>query len=1108
MSGSGTFRIPITPDRTGNGNNWDSYDKIFGLAAERGVTILPILVGNFKSGLTLPTSGERVAWEDWAQKVVRRYGYNGVYWSTHPGVPVRPVIAWEMWNEPNNASINQGTITAAEYGAFLAWAGTAVQTASQSWGGKTTGVLFGGLLSWSGGTNYQTYLKNAYEVSGAAGAFTGLSFHPYALNTAEFPGKTHFEVFKNAVNGARTYLNSLGGGGKSLWLTEFGWPAAAEYSVEESGQATLLRQSFDWGKQNAANLDLHALIWFNYRDISGSIWQHRCGLRTELGAFRESWFTFLEETGVPRWPTITKNLYAVMMNRAGSGKTEVHILDASTNYSTFNLQLPTALSETTASQWQFSFGDYNHDGVPDLIGVLMNGTGSGKTEVHILDGATNYSTFLLHGVSGLDPTTSSQWQFTTGDYNRDGVPDLIGVLMNGTGSGKTEVHILNGATGYTGPTLLSVATGLGETSPSQWQFTAGDYNRDGVPDLIGVLMKGTGSGKTEVHIFNGATNYSFALLRTGTGLEETKPQQWQFSAADYNGDGIPDLMGVLMNGTGTGKTEAHILGGASNYTSFLLHTGTALGETTASQWQFAGAHVSGDWHPLATTEAATGVGTEAATLNGAVNPQGLSTTYHFEYGTTGSYGSSTPESGSIGAGTSNVTVNAAISGLSPGTTYHFRVVATNLEGTSYGQDKTFKTGSTGTAGQLGGMAVTEPFNASSSSLANFNSNWGALGWASGATPKGSDTTSGWRPVDAYPTVNGAFYSPTITDTGPGIAAVATMAVNPANVERHFSVWLDMPSPASGTRAGYELRFTMVSSGVYNVALSKWQSGAETVLASKSSYAFANGNSLAVLDQGGTVSAWTNTGSGFSQLLSASDATFSSGATGIQGAGNITRLTNFKTGALLTPVAGMDAALNSLPVNDAFATNENPLSGGGAWAALAWDNSTSGHNTGRVEGGWGPYDAYSTINGAYWQKASVADSGAGDAVAAKLAGNPTIASRYFSLWLNAPSPASARSGYELRFTETSSNVYEVALSKWQSGVKTALASKAGYSFPIGSQFALVARAGTVSAWTKTGSEYTQLLSAADSTFISGYTGVEGSGNITRLKDFRSGPLSPF
>jgi hypothetical protein len=51
-------------------------------------------------------------------------------------------------------------------------------------------------------------------------------------------------------------------------------------------------------------------------------------------------------------------------------------------------------------------------------------------------------------------------------------------------------------------------------------------------------------------------------------------------------------------------------------------------------------------------------------------------------------------------------------------------------------------------------------------------------------------------------------------------------------------------------------------------------------------------------------------------------------------------------------------------------------------------------------------------------------------------------------------------------------------------------------------------GTVSAWTNTGTEFTQILAAADSSFDSGYTGVEASGNFTRLSNFRSGTLSPF
>jgi hypothetical protein len=115
--------------------------------------------------------------------------------------------------------------------------------------------------------------------------------------------------------------------------------------------------------------------------------------------------------------------------------------------------------------------------------------------------------------------------------------------------------------------------------------------------------------------------------------------------------------------------------------------------------------------PFATTNAATAVTGTSATVNGAVNPDNLSTTYHFEYGTTTAYGSSTA-SQSAGSGYGDVAVSATLSGLKPGTTYHFRVVATNAVGTSVGADQTFTTPGglpvviTGPATSVGGRSAT------------------------------------------------------------------------------------------------------------------------------------------------------------------------------------------------------------------------------------------------------------------------------------------------------------------------------------------------------------------------------------------------------------------
>jgi hypothetical protein len=90
-------------------------------------------------------------------------------------------------------------------------------------------------------------------------------------------------------------------------------------------------------------------------------------------------------------------------------------------------------------------------------------------------------------------------------------------------------------------------------------------------------------------------------------------------------------------------------------------------------------------------------------LNGVVDPYGLITSVHFQWGTTTSYGSTTASQTKTGNTYQNF--SATISGLIPPPphllsetspsayprTYHFRAVATNSAGTRYGADMTFTT---------------------------------------------------------------------------------------------------------------------------------------------------------------------------------------------------------------------------------------------------------------------------------------------------------------------------------------------------------------------------------------------------------------------------------
>jgi hypothetical protein len=150
--------------------------------------------------------------------------------------------------------------------------------------------------------------------------------------------------------------------------------------------------------------------------------------------------------------------------------------------------------------------------------------------------------------------------------------------------------------------------------------------------------------------------------------------------------------------------------------------------------------------PTVVTGSASAVGTTSATVAGSVNPNGQATTYHFEFGTTTSYGSQAPAppDPSAGSGTTSQPVSANLSGLSPGITYHYRLVASTTSGTQYGADQTFATA----AVAAGGPLAVDSFNRTTTG------GWGA-----------ADTGGPWTLLDA----------PTSWSVTPGAGSVQVAA---------------------------------------------------------------------------------------------------------------------------------------------------------------------------------------------------------------------------------------------------------------------------------------------------------------------------------------------
>jgi phosphodiesterase/alkaline phosphatase D-like protein len=96
--------------------------------------------------------------------------------------------------------------------------------------------------------------------------------------------------------------------------------------------------------------------------------------------------------------------------------------------------------------------------------------------------------------------------------------------------------------------------------------------------------------------------------------------------------------------------------------------------------------------PEVVTSNAWSIGPTSANVGGTVDPNGRSTGWWIEYGTTTRYGART-DTRPAGSGVAPVGVEVRLTGLAAGATYHFRVVAANDLGTTRGADRAFRTDS-------------------------------------------------------------------------------------------------------------------------------------------------------------------------------------------------------------------------------------------------------------------------------------------------------------------------------------------------------------------------------------------------------------------------------
>jgi polysaccharide biosynthesis protein PslG len=201
---------PHSPDSADPSLDFRTTDALVVAAARHGIRLLPVVEmppswAAVQPGVAASPPSDMAAVRRIFAAFVERYGQRGSLWREQPGLPRRPIRAWQVFNEPNLGLF--WTVQPFERGYVDTL--KAAESGIRSIDPKAT-VVLGGLTnrSWRA-------LRRIYA-AGGRGAFDAVAIHPYTGSVANV---------LRVVRLARRVMRINGDARLPVWVTEFSWPA-------------------------------------------------------------------------------------------------------------------------------------------------------------------------------------------------------------------------------------------------------------------------------------------------------------------------------------------------------------------------------------------------------------------------------------------------------------------------------------------------------------------------------------------------------------------------------------------------------------------------------------------------------------------------------------------------------------------------------------------------------------------------------------------------------------------------------------------------------------------------------------------------------------------
>ena len=239
--------------------NFSAMDQLVGLASQRGLTVVPVILDapswdgqSYKGGIvTLPDKDGPFA--AFAGALVRRYGPGGSFWSRYPYAPI-PIRAWQIWNEPNIPAFWPPQPYYSRYLALLRAAHDAIKAADHS-----AKIVLAGLPNYS-----WLELARIYSHRGARRLFDVVAVHPYT--------KTPQGVI-TILTYSRAVMNQFGDRSKPLIADEISWPSSQgqtthntgyDFATTQAGQARNLGTVLPMLVKNRFRLGLAGFYYYDW----------------------------------------------------------------------------------------------------------------------------------------------------------------------------------------------------------------------------------------------------------------------------------------------------------------------------------------------------------------------------------------------------------------------------------------------------------------------------------------------------------------------------------------------------------------------------------------------------------------------------------------------------------------------------------------------------------------------------------------------------------------------------------------------------------------------------------------------------------------------------